>query len=92
MNTSRERKVVASLPLSQRNQPRVQSNVNDNYCVQSVTGLKDFACVASQNNLNPSPVMEKHRALSNKSETVFLCVNSFIANVHCVTGLPQKKV
>ena len=35
--------------------------------------------------------MEKHRAVSNKSETVFLHVNSFVANVHTVTGLPQKK-
>ena len=34
--------------------------------------------------LNPSPV-------ANKSETVFLHVNSFVANVHSVTGLPQKK-
>ena len=41
--------------------------------------------------LNPSPVMEKHRALSNKSETVFLSVNSCVANVLSVTGLPQKK-
>ena len=90
-NASRERKVVASLPLSHRNQPRAQSNINDNYCVQSVTRLKDFACVPGQSNLNPSPVMEKHRALSNKSEIVFLHVNSFVANVHSVTGLPQKK-
>ena len=34
--------------------------------------------------LNPSPV-------TSKSETVFLHVNSFVANVHSVTGLPQKK-
>ena len=90
-NVSRERQVVASLPLSHRNRPRVQNNVNDNYCVQSLTGLKDFACVPGQKSLNPSPVMENHRALSNKSETVFLPVNSCVANVHSVTGLPQKK-
>ena len=41
--------------------------------------------------MNVSPVMEKHRALSNKRETVFLHVNSCVANVHSVTGLPQKK-
>ena len=35
--------------------------------------------------------MEKHRTLNNKSETVFLHVNSCVANVHSVTGLPQKK-
>ena len=34
--------------------------------------------------LNPSPV-------TNKSKTVFLHVNSFVANVHFVIGLPQKK-
>ena len=34
--------------------------------------------------LNPSPV-------TSKSETVFLHVNSFVANVHSVTWLPQKK-
>ena len=90
-NASRERKVMASLPLSHRNRPRVQNNVNDNYCVQSVTGLKDFACVPGQKSLNSSPVMEKHRALTNKSETVFLPVNSCVANVHSVTGLPHKK-
>ena len=70
MNASRERKVVASLPLSHRNRPRVQNNVNDNYCVKSVTGLKYFACVPGQESLNPSPVMEKHRVLT-KSETVY---------------------
>ena len=90
-NASRERKVVASLPLSHRNRPRVQNNINDNYCVQSVTELKDFACVPGQKSLNPSPVMEKHRALTNKSETVFLPVNSCVANVHSVIGLPEKK-
>ena len=35
--------------------------------------------------LNPSPV-------TSKSETVFLYVNSFVANVHSETRLPQKKV
>ena len=34
--------------------------------------------------LNPS-------AVANKSETIVLNVNSFVANVHSVTGLPQKK-
>ena len=55
INVSRDRKVMASLPLSHRNRPRVQNNINDNYCVQSVTGLKDFACVPGQKSLNPSP-------------------------------------
>ena len=29
-------------PLSHRNRPRVLNNVNDNYCVNYVTGLKDL--------------------------------------------------
>ena len=40
--------------------------------------MKDFI------HLNPSPV-------TSKSETVFFHVNSCVANVHSVTGLPQKK-
>ena len=55
VNVSWERKVVASLQLSYRNRPRVQNNVNDNYCVKCVTGLKDCVCVPGQRVLNPSP-------------------------------------
>ena len=48
-NASRERKVVASLPFSHRNRPRVQNNLNDNYCVPSVTGLKRLClCTRSE--------------------------------------------
>ena len=50
-NASRERKVVASLPLSHRNRPRVLNLVNDNYCVKCVTGLKDCVCVPGQRGL-----------------------------------------
>ena len=47
--------------------------------------MKDSVHVSGKNqDLNPSPV-------TSKSETVFLHVNSFVANVHSVTGLPQKK-
>ena len=88
---NRERKVVANLPLSHRNWPRVLRNVNDNYCVNYVTRLKDFACVPGKECLNPSLVMAGSSNLTNKSETVNLPVNSCVANVHFVTGLPQKK-
>ena len=77
--------------LSHRNRPRVLNPVNDNYCVKCVTGLKDRVYVPGQRVLNPSPVMDKHRDLTNKSKTVFSPVNSCVANVHSVTGLPQKK-
>ena len=85
-NPSKARKVVASLPPSHRNRPRVLNRVNDNYCVKCATGLKDC-----QLGLNPSPVMAKNRDLSSKTETVNLLVNSCVANAHSDTGLPQKK-
>ena len=53
--------------------------------VFNVAGLKDPVHVSGKKqDLNPSPV-------TSKSETVFLHINSFVANVHSVTGLPQKK-
>ena len=58
---------------------------NDNYCVLNVAGVKNSVHVSGKKkDLNPSLV-------TSKSETVFLHVNSFVANVHSVTGLPQKK-
>ena len=61
VNDNRERKVVASLPLSHRNRPRVLNNVNYNNCVKCVTGLKNCACVSGMTSLNPSPVMAGSR-------------------------------
>ena len=47
--------------------------------------MKDCVHVSGKKEaLNPSPV-------TSKSKTVFLHVNSCVANVHSVTGLPQKK-
>ena len=47
--------------------------------------MKDSVHVSGKRqDLNPSPV-------TSKSETVFLHVNPFVADVHSVTGLPQKK-
>ena len=89
--SNKERKVVANLPPFHRNWSRVPNHVNDNYCAQCVTGLKDFVCVPGQLGLNPSRVVAKDKKLSSKSETVNLLVNSCVANVHSVTGLPQKK-
>ena len=91
VNVNRERNVVASLPLSHRNRSSVLNNVNDNYCVKCVTGLKDCACVSGKISLNPSPVMAGSRDLTSKSETVNLLVNSCVAIAHSVVGLPQKK-
>ena len=80
-----DRKVAAKPQTSPRNQPRVQRRVNDHYCILNVAGVKDSVHVSGKKeDLNPSPV-------TNKSKTVFLHVNSYVANVHAVTGLPQKK-
>ena len=96
MNASRERKVVASLQLSHKNCPRVLKNVNDNFCVKCVTGLKDCACVSGKKSLNPSSFMAGSRNLTSKSETVNLqkgvipnyCHNcaeiTYVKDVSCV--------
>ena len=70
---------------SPKSRPRVSISINDNYCVLNVAGVKNSVHVSSKKQvLNPSPVIKM-------SETVVLHVNSFAANVHSVTGLPQKK-
>ena len=80
-----DRKVVVKPQTSPKSQPRVSRRINDNYCVLNVAAVKDSVHVSGKKqDLNPSPV-------TSKSETVFLHVNSFVANVHSVTGLPQKK-
>ena len=79
------RKVVVKPQTSPKSLPRGSRNINDNYCVLKVTGVKNSVHVSGKKkDLNPSPV-------TSKSETVFLHLSSFVANVHSVTGLPQKK-
>ena len=79
------RKVVVKPQTSYKSLPRGSRSINDNYCVVNVAGVKNSVHVAGKKQgLNPSPV-------TSKSETVILHVNSFVANVHSVTGLPQKK-
>ena len=53
--------------------------------------MKDCTCVPGKESLKSSSVMAGSRDLTSKSETVNLPVNSCVANVHSVTGLPQKK-
>ena len=80
-----DRKVVVKPQTSPKSRPRVQREVNDNYCVLNVAGVKDSVHVSGKKeDLNPSPV-------TSKSKTVFLHVNSCVANVHSLTRLPQKK-
>ena len=80
-----DRKVVVKPQTSPKSRPRVSRSINDNYCVLNVARVKNSVHVSGKKQvLNPSPVIKK-------SETVVLHVNSFAANVHSVTGLPQKK-
>ena len=76
------RKVVVKPQASPKSRPRDLRSINDNYCVSNIVRLKDFVDVSDKmEGLNPPPV-------TNKSETVFLHVNSFVPNVRSVTGLP----
>ena len=69
---------------SPKSLPRGSRSINDNYCVLNVAGVKNSVHVSDKRkDLNPSPV-------TSKSETSFTC-KLFFANVHSVTGLPQKK-
>ena len=71
---------------SPRSRPRVQSYVNDNHCVNSVTGQKNSVCVTGQTGLNPPPTVA-----GDKKVTLNLNVDFCVANAHIVTGLPQRK-
>ena len=77
---------MESLQPSPRNWLRVPSGINDNQCVESVTGLKDSVYVSGQIGLNPSPVIA-----GSKKVTVDSHVDFCVANAHSVTRLPQKK-
>ena len=73
-------------PLSPRNRLKGPSRINDNYCVNYVTGQKNSVCVTGQADLDPAPVVA-----GNSKVTLNLTVNSCVANAHIVTGLPQMK-
>ena len=53
---------------SPRRQLRVPSHVNDNHCVNSVTGQKNSLCVTGQTGLNPPSVVA-----GDKKVTKFEC-------------------
>ena len=71
---------------SPRSLPRGSSLINDNHCVNSVTGQKNSVHVTGQGGLNPAPVVSKNRKV-----TLNFNVDSHVANAHIVTGLPQRK-
>ena len=71
---------------SPRSLPRGSSLINDNHCVISVTGQNNSVHVTGQGDLNPAPVVSE-----NSKVTLNFNVDSHVANVHIVTGLPQRK-
>ena len=77
---------MARLPHSPRSRLRGPSLINDNYCVNSVTGQRNSVCVTGQGDLDPAPVVA-----GNTKVTLNLNVDSCVANAHIVTGLPQRK-
>ena len=79
-------RVVAKPQHSPRSRLRVPSLINDNHCVNSVTGQKNSVHVTGQGDLNPAPVVA-----GNSKVTLNLNVDSHVANAHIVTGLPQRK-
>ena len=83
---SKPGKVVASLQPSPRGRLRVPSHVNDNQCVEFVSGRQDSVYVSGQIGLNPSPVIA-----GDKKVTVYSHVDFCVAKANSVTGLPQKK-
>ena len=79
-------KVVARPQRSPRSLPRDSSLINDNHCVNSVTGQKNSVHVTGQGDLNPAPVVSE-----NSKVTLNFNADSHVANAHIVTGLPQRK-
>ena len=77
---------MAKPPLSPRSRLRGPSLINDNYCVNSVTGQMNSVCVIGQGDLDPAPVIA-----GSSKVTLNLNVDSCVANAHIVTRLPQRK-
>ena len=71
---------------SLRSRLRVSSHVNDNHCVNAVTGQKNSVCVTGQTGLKPHSVVA-----GDKKVTLNLNVDFCVANAHIVSGLPQRK-
>ena len=71
---------------STKSRPKDLRSINDNYCVSNVVGLKDSVIVSDKmEGLNPPPGTDQ------KNSKVTLNVDSCVASVPIVTGLPQRK-
>ena len=80
------RKVEVKPQTSTKSRPNDLRSINDKYCVSNVVGLKDSVIVSDKmEGLNPPPVTDQ------KNSKVTLNVDSCVASVPIVTGLPQRK-
>ena len=78
--------MVVKPQTSSRSRPGDLKSINDNHCFANVVGLVNSVNVSDKmEGLNPPP------PVTNKSETVFPHVNSFVASVPFASGSPQKK-
>ena len=84
-------------PFSPSNLPRHRSNINDNYCAQSVTGLVVPACVTGQMNASVSSVVTNSsinvtgKDYFSKTRTQLPVFYHVASHVPFAGGLPQKK-
>ena len=85
LETGKLDKVMVKPQTSPKNWQRVQRELNDNYCVLNVAGVKDSVHVSGKKeDLNPSPV-------TSKSKTVFLHVNSCVLQMFILSLGCHKK-
>ena len=75
-----DRKVVVKPQTSPKSRPRVQGEVNDNYCVLNVAGVKDSTHIRQERRLEPitSDQQERDCILTCK---LFCCKHSFCHRV-----------
>ena len=71
--SNKQGKVVAKPQCSPRSRLRVQSRVNDNHCVNYVTGQKNSVFVTGQVGLNPTPVVAGNSKVTLDLNVNFLC-------------------
>ena len=62
-----DRKVVVKPQTSPKSRPRVQREVNDNYCVLNVVGVKDSTCIRQETRFEPFTSDQQER------DCIFTC-------------------
>ena len=97
--SSKRGEVVAKPPLSPRSRLRGPSLINDNYCVNFVTGQMNSVCVTGQGDLDPVPVANAHivtglpqRKGVNPTFCQMYTEIKYVKNVSCVGHLRSVKL